>query len=178
MRIPLVLTVAVLALPLAGCTAAPPVVPIPPSPTATPAFASDQEALDAAVARLDAAIQLGAADARQGWIDDPRLWAYFDGSALEDSKESFTKNRAAGVIATGNISIDTPQLQQVERTADGYRITFYVCLDLSRWQLRDADGKREPLLVEREPRVNVAEGPDAQSLRITGDTLWTGSSYC
>jgi hypothetical protein len=108
------------------------------SPTA--AFASEEEALAAAVAVFDRLTVLGDEIARAGGEDAERLEEVATGEILAGSVEGFNNYPDRGVHQVGYSSYRDPKLQQYS-TGPAAAVLMYVCLDLSQVDIVDEAGQ-------------------------------------
>jgi hypothetical protein len=168
-----------LSLSLAACAPDPAPITLPPQPTSTPLFASDEEALAAAeevyaayVAALD---ELG----HRGWDDPSVLEEVAAGSVLENDQARAVAYEADGIrqVGTARFAIDALQTYSAFPPIE---IAFYVCLDVTDIDLVDADGDS----VVSSDRADVVAlevavtGESLNALRVERSELWSGASYC
>lgn len=165
---------------LAACSSDGPVRPRTPAPSATPVFASEEEALAAAEALYGEYSFLTNAIGQEGWVNVDALTAYVRGRALVNELESAAAFRGKGWRQVGDSTHDSIQLQRwVDQGRGGVEIVFYVCLDVSAVDVVDSDGSsvvsesrpsRQPL------EVTVDDSED--QLKISEVEPWTGADFC
>lgn len=168
-----------LSLSLAACGPEPAPITVPPQPSSTPLFASDEEALAAAerayaayVAALD---ELGV----RGWDDPSSLEAVATGSVLANDQARALEYASNQIKQAGSARFSIHSLQTYSAFAPA-RVSFYVCLDVSEVDLVDAEGES---IVSNErddvvPLEVAVSGESAEALRVERSELWTGDSYC
>lgn len=133
---PLAVLVA-LTLALTGCGGAPKMLgKARPSPAPTAAFASEEEALAAAVAVYDRFTRTSDLIAQEGGRDADRLSLTASGPLLEQSVEGFGSWLDQGWRQIGSRSFHDATLQQLSK--DG--VIIYLCEDISQVDVVDADG--------------------------------------
>jgi len=133
--------VAIVAL-LAGCTPTDPVVTPRPEPSATPLFASEDEALAAATEAYAAYTAVSDAILNEGGINPERLEAVATGDDLEINLAAFRQSASQGVHSVGQTQFDSVVLQRVlEQSDDGLEVvTLYLCEDVAGVDLLDSKG--------------------------------------
>lgn len=167
---------------LAACApAAPAATDAPPdSPEATraPIFASDEEALAAAVAAYErhlavtARILAGDIDVEQ--IRDATAPGYGDERVRE--LKSFIES---GLRASGSTTVDTPSLIERNDTGGQAVISIYACQDVSATRLLNSAGQ-DVTPADRDERVPLVlefRGSSAAIL-VSGNQLWSGDNFC
>ena len=171
----------VFALTLGGCVprshkAAPPTL----SPSSTPVFASDEEALAAATKAYAAYQEISDEVAHDSGVGAERLKRVTTGSALENELkvfESFRKGRLTGV---GHSSFDTVSVQHYDGLTG--QVEAYLCVDLTDTDVVDRNqvstvskdrADRFPFEVTFAPIE-----PGSNHLWITGSESWTGINFC
>lgn len=138
------LTGAVLALAAALLSACAPAAPAKPDdelPAVTQLFASDQEALDAAVEVYREYLFVSDLIMQDGGANPERIETYASGQALEYSLESFDVFKGKGLRSVGFYNIQNTLLQQRRTTAEGTDVHFYACNDISAIDIIDENGK-------------------------------------
>jgi hypothetical protein len=129
------------ALTLAACT--PPDAPTrSPSPSATPLFSSDEEALAAAEEAYAAYLRVSDqvfADSGSGM---ERLETVATGELLESDRKALTEVANAGLRSVGNTSFSDITLQEVsfDESLKDVEVRVYLCEDLSAVDVLDASG--------------------------------------
>ncbi|WEO78420.1 hypothetical protein BJQ94_05125 [Cryobacterium sp. SO2] len=172
-----------LLVPLAGCAADPKPAAPSSTPTATPVFASDEEALAAATEAYEN--YLSAYDAY--WTGNATskrdFLALSTGDAHEGEVESMAEWEEKGWTAVGSTTFDSMRLQSVSQSDSGqWVIRAYLCADSSRGDVVDASGAsvaksdrrlRLPLEV-----AFVTSSAESSDLKISESNVWTGTDFC
>lgn len=170
---------------LSGCTTEPEPDPSPkprPSESAAPIFASDDEALAAAVEAYEAYAAVSSEILAGGGKDPSRIDDVVSPAYAPRLREEFDAFSNAGVSSTGASTIDTVSLVSHEE-ADGIaHVSVYLCRDVSSVRLFDASGAdRTPS--EREDRVPsqaflISSADSAETLLVDGVERWSGENFC
>ncbi|MFB9641344.1 hypothetical protein [Agromyces lapidis] len=172
-----------LALVLSACT---PEAEPAPEPTATastaPIFASDEEALAAAVEAYEAYAAASDAIAADGGAGPERIDAFVTSAFAEILYEEFRALRTAGGHLEGSGTFDTVSLAQHEQVDGAVHVTLYFCQDVTNVRAISADGK-DVTPASRPDRVPsqgnfVTNGLDPDALVVDGITQWSGSDFC
>lgn len=168
---------------LSGCTTEPEPDPSPeprPSESAAPIFASDDEALAAAVEAYEAFLQVSAEATSKNGADEGALEAVAEGAALEAQLLAVDELKQAGLYTVGQRSFAVYQLQSVEQSESATSVRVYVCDDLRPVDVLDSTGASavsEGRVVDV-PYVIDATGDEADQLVIASKELWEGDDYC
>jgi len=158
---------------LAGCVGPPVVTPVP-TPTATPVFASDEEALAAAEEAYAAYLAVSDEVASDGGIGVERLEAYVTASQLEQARTDFGSLQKSGRRMVGSSAFDGIVLQSFDAT----RLTVYLCLDVSGVRVFDGAGV-DVTPVGRIARVPLEVGFAVhEALLLDSSEVWNGGSVC
>lgn len=169
-----------LSLSLAACAPDPAPITLPPQPTSTPLFASDEEALAAAeevyVAYWIAADAVG----HGGWTSLEPLESVLTPEELEAELVTARELSDADYRLVGNTFARLAQLQSVKSDSVHTVVVAYGCIDISDTRLlNDAgkdvtpSGRDEVLALE----VTFVSDPDGL-LKIDGSERWPDSSFC
>lgn len=110
-----------------------------PAPAPTAAFATEEEALAAAVEVYDRLTVLGDEIARAGGVGAERLEEVATGEFLRSSVEGFNKYPERGVHQIGFTTYRDPALQQYGPGPEG-AVVIYICEDVSNLVIVDSDG--------------------------------------
>jgi hypothetical protein len=164
---------------LASCSSDPGEMPVP-SPSVTPVFASEEEALAAAEKLYGDYVAYANALGQSGWADPSGFEEYVRGEALEEELETATSFRNKGWIQVGDATFDTLQLQQLEDAGERYvAISIYVCSDVSTVDVIDPTGA-SVVSADRPPRQPLeVEMTDADgALKIERRDAWSGATFC
>jgi hypothetical protein len=157
--------VLVTALAATGCTPEAPRANEKPTPTSTPLFASDEEALAAAEEAYAAYLAVTDQIFADGGTDTSMLGAVATGSQLEVDENGFRDVVSKGLRSVGQTTFTDAELQRYSTDVAELEaaVTVYLCEDVSGVDVVDASG----LSVVQQDR------PDRVRYEVTFD--WTGS---
>ncbi|WP_430647483.1 hypothetical protein [Agromyces sp. GXS1127] len=146
--------------------------------TAAPLFASDEEALEAAVAAYEAHLATTAAIL----ADEVEVDAIRHVSSPEYGEQRVSELTAfldSGLRASGDVVIDTTSLIERHSTEDEAVVSIYACQDVSGTVLSNSEGE-DVTPSDRDDRVPlVLEFRGASNdLRLSGNELWSGDNFC
>lgn len=146
---------------LSGCVEGNPIPTLPPSPTATPLFASEEEALAAAEEAYAAYLEVSNEISADGGFNPERIDAVVTGSLLEASHDGFETLREEGWRTVGASKVVGVTLQYVDIPSgdmEGFLVAYF-CVDYSEVDVLDAGGSSV-----------VSPGrPDVQAFEVTFD---------
>ncbi|MFF2387971.1 hypothetical protein [Agromyces sp. NPDC058104] len=184
LRIAALAAAGALALALSACT--PEAEPSPePTPTASaaPIFASDDEALAAAVEAYEAYASMSGSIASDGGDDAERIDPYVTAEFAGNVGSEFDALRSAGGHTQGQTTFDTASLVERTEIDDIASVSIYLCRDVSGVRVIDADGidvtpkdrlERIPSKAEL-----VSKSTDEPSILVVdGISQWSGSDFC
>ena len=172
-------TTLALLLALAGCSNTAEIPRADPSPSASPLFASEDEALEAATAVYEEYLAV---------LDSALADPTFDYSALESLAEDKAREvaiadiesfRQDGLRITGPRALVSTELQLISTTSTGSDVAMYACEDVSGVNLVNAAG--ESLSSEGRPDRSLFEvvvSITPADLVVTSRILWDGQSAC
>ncbi len=163
---------------LSGCGGGTPLPTLPPTPSSTPVFASEEEALAAAeeaYAAYQAAVDLALMTLNGSGLDkvatDP---------ALQNALESVANLTASGSRQVGTTtvsSVNPTDLSPLFEAGVRGDAQIYACLDLSAVGIQAADGTVS--------QSNIASFPMLVTLRLEDEVLlvaeeevWGGENFC
>jgi hypothetical protein len=150
----------------------------PGPPTAVqPVFASDDEALAAAIETYERYLVVDAEIIADGGADADRVLAVVTDSYGLDLLAEYRRMRAAGERFTGAMMLASSHLLDIDR--DRTRLTVAVCIDISALRLVDESG--EEVAFQSEDLVPLAVAfrtANAARIRIDGSELWDGEPVC
>ncbi|MCL2516768.1 MAG: hypothetical protein FWD85_04860 [Microbacteriaceae bacterium] len=150
------------------------------SPSPTPIFASDAEALAAAVAvykKFEAATD---AIGHDGGANPERIKPYLSASGYAFELKNFQKLQTEHVHGVGTTVLNNAVLQSRDETRGWATVTIYVCEDLSAVDRIGPDGK-STINSDRGNFVAyeaILQGQSADSLLIQSNTFWSGGGIC
>ncbi len=173
---------------LSGCMATPTPhntsVPSAAAPTMIPpVFASNEEALAAAMATYSAYLSAGDVAGKIGSDSWNKYLAFTNGPEHDAVMSSRTALEAEGRSLTGSTTFDSIKIQMSSALPDAtWEIRTYLCLDITHSRLLDSSGQpiddsegplRWPMVVRF-----VTPQKDSQQLLISESTIWSGSNFC
>ncbi|MGH3705479.1 MAG: hypothetical protein ACRDT9_12675 [Agromyces sp.] len=171
----------VVALLLSGCAgAAPAPSPSPSADAADPIFASDEEALAAAVEAYEAFESVSHSIATDGGEDPDRIRPTVTDTYAVGLLEEFDQYRALGLHVVGSSSLDSFELAEFSSTADSAFVTIYVCRDVTGVQVIDEAGA-DVTPADRSDRTPLIADLIAETggeLVVGGVELWPGDDFC
>jgi hypothetical protein len=163
---------------LSGCGGGDPIPTLPPTPTATPIFASEEEAL-AAAEEAYAAYQAAVDHALQT-LDGDGLGAVAVEPALSTARESVERLRAEGSHQVGETVVASVLPTDLTPLIDGGvggEPQIYACLDLTSVAIIAADGTSSSSRLDRFPMI-VTLSIDGSSLLVASEEVWDGDNFC
>ncbi|NQX12326.1 hypothetical protein HQQ80_11870 [Microbacteriaceae bacterium VKM Ac-2855] len=158
-----------------------------PDPTATPTwaspFASNKEALAAAVAAFQRYVDVSNEVGMAGFVDVNRIEGVASGSAAEVAISDGNSLNQRGIKQSGPTTIHSPLFSSGELRADGRtEVHAYICADISQSRLIDPAG------VDVTPRDRadqldyslsfVADTPGGSNLVVERSELWSSNERC
>lgn len=177
-------TVAVLVgmLALSGCGGGDPLPTLPPSPSSTPVFASEEDALAAATDAYEAYLKLWAQIASDPNSDPTEIAAVSSGDFYSSELEGITALRDNGWTVVGASTLRSVELQYVNlnATAPEQVLGAYVCVDVSAVDVIDATGAS--VVAESRPDLQAFEVlfdlNDKKALVPSSREPWDPESVC
>ncbi len=160
-----------------ACVGPTPIPTLPPQPTATPVFASEEEALAAATAAYEQFVRVSDEVAAGGWETPGVLNSVAVDPALARELESAEEFAAAGYRQTGTTQVLSTALQQLDPGPPAV-VVIYACIDVSEVDLVDSAGTS--LVPDTRPDVIPVEiqlAGDA-ALMVSGVEQWGGPNFC
>lgn len=182
LRIAALAAAGALALALSACT--PEAEPSPePTPTASTAliFASDEEALAAAVEAYEAYESTSHEIAMDGGNKPERIESAVTTEYAEPLKAEFSQYRDAGIHVEGPVSLYGYELVGYQEVDGQMEVSIYVCRDVTEVSVLDSAG----LDVTPKDRANVTPlqafltgGTASDQLLVDEVELWSGDDFC
>ena len=176
--VPLVLLVA----PLAACAESARIPPPEPSATVEPLFASDEEALAAATEAYEEYLAVSNAASANPTETPSTLKDLVSDDYLDELQKSLRNLADQGLRTMGQSQISAAALQQYVELDSTALVVLYVCLDVSRVQVIDAQGQnltpadRDPTVDLEVTFVGVKDGTEA--IIVDGSEVWAEGSVC
>lgn len=165
---------------LAGCVDGNPIPTLPPTPSATPIFASEEEALAAAEEAYAAYLEMSALISSEGGVNPERIAPFVTESHLPAEIEAFAFYSSNSFRSVGSISFDSMTLQQADLSGPMVEISVYVCADVAGSQIVDGAGN-DVTPTDRPDRIPLEvafEANSDQELLLSESDQWTGSDFC
>jgi hypothetical protein len=164
---------------LAGCGGGDPIPTLPPTPTATPLFASEEEALAAAEEAYAAYSAMSDKISSEGGVDPERIRPFVTEERFQDELRGFETLRESNLRTEGTATLEVLQIQRYDEASGDAEVVFYACWDASASRVLNAVGEdvtppdREDRLV-LEVFVRTIDG--ALPLVVESDEAWLGES--
>ena len=165
---------------LAGCVPTAPETSPTPVPTATPVFASEEEALAAAEEAYAAYQAATDSVTAAGGTDGSPLRNLVTPEQYERETAGLAAFAATGWRTVGTSSFDSMIIQSYDDSGFAH-ISVYVCSDVGAVRLIDDAGTdvTPPSRPNRLPLVVEFEAADRRSnLLISSSDIWDGGDYC
>jgi predicted small lipoprotein YifL len=174
-------TVAVLAaiLVLSGCGRSDPLPTLPPTPSSTPVFASEEEALAAAEDAYAAYLEVSTDIGESGGADPERIEPFVTPDRMQTELRGAQTLQASGLRLVGASQFETIELQRVDTVGDETEVVFYACWDGSQSRVIDSSGadvtpsdRVDRLVLE----IRTVTVNGALPLVLASDDQWPDSS--
>jgi hypothetical protein len=163
---------------LAGCDGGDPIPTLPPTPSATPIFASEEEALAAAEEAYAAYLAMSNLISSEGGENPDRIADLVTEDRLPTELAGFERLRESGLRTVGSSVFEFTELQRLDQDDEAVEIAVYACWDGAGVRVIDADGRDvtpgdrvTTLLLEV-----VLVGNSAGQLVLASDEVWTSGS--
>jgi len=163
------------ALLLAGCTPSTPMPAPPPTPDATPVFASDEEALAAAEEAYGKYLAMVATVLADGGRDPERLKPFLTHDLFLEEVGSYADLRANGWHGVGSYSFEMSPQRLDLATGD---LDVYVCDDRSALEIVDANGNSVVSPDRPDRAASQVTFVWQDKLVIASQIAWEGSGIC
>lgn len=165
---------------LSGCVPTPPAETPVASPSPTPVFASEEEALAAAEEAYAAYQAVTDAVTAGGAVDGSPLRQVVTETQYERELEGLETFAATGWHTVGSSTFDSMTLQSYEYGNMAY-VTVYVCSDVTDVRLLD-DAGVDVTPVSRPDRLPLVVGfessPNRTMLLVADSDVWDGGGIC
>ncbi|MEO7006317.1 MAG: hypothetical protein ABI275_02620 [Terrimesophilobacter sp.] len=174
---------AAFALLLGGCAPQSEPVRPKPSPSASPIFASDDEALAAATKAYAAYLKVSDEITQTGGLHPEKISDFVTPEMLSQSLSQYVPYRERGLSSDGVSTFDAVSLQQVSNRRDGGAdVDLYLCLDISGVKILDSAGA-DVTVTNRPDRLPLevtlsSVGVDKKRLLVARSETWPGTSFC
>jgi predicted small lipoprotein YifL/sulfur relay (sulfurtransferase) complex TusBCD TusD component (DsrE family) len=165
---------------LSGCGGGDPLPTLPPTPSSTPVFASEEEALAAAEEAYGAYLEMSNLISSEGGSDPERIAPFVTAEQLVQETEASAFLSENGLHVTSGITATRMVLQGYQESDGTAEVTVYVCLDAAGARIVDASGNdRTPS--DRPETVAlevVMSGSVGDPLVMASSEQWSDSSFC
>ena len=178
-RAAIVLAALAVVLSLSGCFAdEEPAPTTPPVPTATPVFATEEEALAAAEEAYANYLRVTDAIFADGGSNPERLLDVATESQFQRELVGYEELASDHLHGVGSSRFDSSVLQSFH-SGDDSTAVIYTCLDISETDIRNSKGESTvaPGRIERFT-TEVSFDLDERRLLVASDVPWTGESLC
>jgi hypothetical protein len=151
-----------------------------PTPSVTPVFASEEEALAAAGDAYQRYLDVSNAIAQAGWVDTSGFESVERGDALDQEIDAATSLADSGFRQLGASTFDSMTLQQLDdRGAGNVSIVTYLCLDVAAVDVIDANGASVVSPTRPNRQALEVEFDDADELiKVSRSEAWSGANFC
>jgi hypothetical protein len=169
---------------LGGCTGSPNPSPTPAPMTANSEsiFASDEEALAAAIEAYEGYRVVSGEISMEGGANSERIKPFVSTKFAQTVLDEFKALEEAGLKMVGTTSIDTTSLVSWSSDESGAEVSIYLCRDVSGARAINAAGD-DVTPATRDDRVPlqaflVSNDTDGQELVVDGVDQWAGDDFC
>lgn len=125
---------------LSGCGPSDPLPTLPPTPSSTPVFASEEEALAAAEEAYEAYLEVSSEIGESGGLNPERIAPFVTANRLEIELRGAETLQNSGLRLVGSSVFETIDLQMVGTVAGETEVVFYACWDGSQSRVIDSSG--------------------------------------
>jgi hypothetical protein len=165
---------------LAGCGGSDPIPTLPPTPSATPIFASEEEALAAAEEAYAAYLEMSNLISNEGGVDPERIAPYVTEEQLPEELDAAAYLSDNDLRVVGQVRATHAVLQQYSEHDGVAEVAAYICLDVSDARAVDETGADQtpedrPETIALEVSF-VARG--MEPLLMASSEQWSDSSFC
>jgi hypothetical protein len=159
---------------LNGCGGGDPIPTLPPTPSATPIFSSEEEALAAAEEAYAAYLEMSNLISSEGGVDPERIAPFVTEERLADELAGFERLQASGLRTSGASTFEFTQLQRLDVDDDGVEVAVYACWNGGGVRVLNPEGldvtptdREAELLLEV-----VLVGDVSGQLLLSSDEVW------
>ena len=168
---------------LAACAPAAPAATNAPtdSPDATeaPIFASDEEALAAAVAAYERYLDAEQRIVESAHVEVDSIAGTTTPAFADELIAQYETLRESSLRLSGRGQIDSERIAEFGVGESGFYATMYACSDVSGVQVMNSSGDDvTPERAERVPVVIEFEGTAKDTLLVAGSSKWSGDDFC
>lgn len=172
----------VVAVSLSACVTEPEPSPRTSAPTPTSVFASDAEALAAAIDAYEAYVTMNDRIGAEGGENAERIRPFVTATYAESLISEFDGLRERSLRTSGSTKFDSTRLQSRSQSESGEQLKVYLCLDVTDVRINDVSGgdKTPP---DRKVKLPleismVSSGDEADRLLVGRSEPWSGDDFC
>lgn len=182
-RAPIALAAALAVATFSGCAPTPPPITVPPQPTSTPLFATEEEALAAAEEAYRRFQLVTDQVLSDGGVGAERIETVASGDLEADEKRAYAEFEMEGLRTSGSAQVVSFTAQEVNLMAanGAVAVSAYICLDVSGVDVLDSTGASRvsagrPALQAFEVSFNYDE---SEGTLVPVDRIpWDGGGVC
>jgi hypothetical protein len=178
-----VVATGVIALALSGCVGDPATTPTPTASSSTePIFASDEEALAAAVEAYEVYRTASAQITADGGAEPNRIDSTVTPDYAVSLHEEFAAIEELGLTMVGSTRIEQVKLAEAAYVHGSAEVSIYFCRDVTEVRVIGPDGA-DVTPADRDNRTPiqaflVSATGDERRLVVDGVELWSGNDFC
>ena len=169
---------------LTSCAPEEPVSDATPTPTVTPLFASEEEALEAARATYEGFLRISETIVDEDGASSGRIDEFATAEVAEPEKQGFANLAAANERIVGEIVLENLLLQSYRPQVPGGLgiVSVYACVNVGDTDVVDANGNS--VVAADRPDKTAFEvsfdtyAPSPTKLRLSSKAVWEGSGVC
>lgn len=159
----------------------PPVVPTT-TASAQPIFASEDEALAAAVKAYKKYLAVSESITEDGGEDSSRISPYVSAEFLPAALDSFKPYVSEGLRTIGSTAISRVNLENYTEVGSRADVDFYVCTDITALRVLDSAGKdvtpaKRTDVLPLEIRIQFPL-QSVQNPVLSRSDVWSGDNFC
>lgn len=164
---------------LAGCVGAEPLPTLPPEPTSTPIFASEEDALAAAEEAYAAYLEMSNLISSEGGVEPERIAPFVTEDQLADELDGSAYLESNQIRTVGASVLNQVELQQYDELDAYAEIVFYACVDVSGVRVLDSAGQ-DVTPSERAPTIalEVVVQAGTEEVLVADSAQWPDSGFC
>lgn len=163
---------------LSGCGGGDPLPTLPPTPSATPIFASEEEALAAAEEAYAAYLEMSNLISSEGGVDPERIAPFVTEDRLPTELAGFERLQNSGFRTVGTSNFAFTELQRLDQGQGEVEVAVYACWNGAGVRVLNEEG------VDITPADRVSElllevvlvGDSAETLVLASDEVWNSGT--
>jgi len=169
---------------LTSCAPDEPLSRARPTPSSTPLFASEEEALDAARETYEGFLHTAEIIIEENGVEPERIDEFATPNVAGPEKDGFLNIATANKRVTGSMVLETTLLQAYRPDARGGVgvVSIYACVNVGDIDVLDENGN-STVSADRPDKTAFELGFDAYEasptkLRLSSNPLWAGGTVC